>query len=133
MDIDANLMVELDRRMQGKASVSDIRQEWQKFLKGRCSGCGAKSHTNDAQRYKDNVCNSCSKTGHWERVCLTRLLRNAGLDTNKSKQRVAASNSEPSSSGSIVDVDEQNAQLQDTITLLQKELAELKAEKAKGF
>ena len=133
MDIDANLAVELDRRMQGKSSASDIRQEWQKFLKGRCSGCGAKSHANDSQRHKDDKCKHCGRTGHWERVCLTRLLQNAGISPDKNRQRVAASVPEASSSGQAADVDEQNARLQDTIELLKKELAELRGNQDKGF
>jgi hypothetical protein len=147
MDIDASIILELTNLSSLVSTVSDIRKVWQKYMTPRCSCCGSTRHKYTAQLHLNVTCNHCHQPNHYARVCLTRLLESRGFKA--APQRVAASAPSVSSpfpapsshasatvSALIADVDkleQENAQLKDSVALFQKQIAELQASIAANF
>jgi hypothetical protein len=139
MDIDVSIISELTNLSSLVSTVSDIRKVWQKYMTPRCSCCGSTRHKYTTQLHPNVTCNHCHRPNHYARICFTRLLESRGFKA--APQRVAASAPSVSSpspaslshapatvSASIADVDkleQENAQLKDSVALFQKQIAEL--------
>jgi hypothetical protein len=147
MDINASIILELTKLLSSVSTVSDIRKVWQKYMTPCCSCCGSTRHKYTTQLHSNVTCNHCHQPNYYARVCLTRLLKSHGFKA--APQRVAASalsvsspSLAPSShtpatvSASIADVnklEQENAQLKDSVALFQKQIAELQASIAANF
>jgi hypothetical protein len=147
MDIDASIISELTNLLSSVFTVSDICKVWQKYMTPRCSCCGSTRHKYTTQLHPNITCNHCHQPNHYARVCLTCLLKSHGFKA--APQRVAAlapSVSSPSPalsshapatvSALIADIDileQENAQLKDSVALFQKQIAKLQASIAANF
>jgi hypothetical protein len=69
MDIDATI------NAVKKVNVTD----WVCFMKGRCYGCGLHEHQKKDGGHKQDVCNHCSKVGHWANVCQNKFFGKPGM------------------------------------------------------
>jgi hypothetical protein len=51
-------------------------QDWRSRMRGKCFGCGRTGHSagTDECRGKNIVCRYCSRTGHYETVCLDKFV-----------------------------------------------------------
>jgi len=99
------------------------RDDFRKYMQGKCYGCGSTAHLKAAGHHERDHCGHCGRTGHQEIVCQDKFM---GFGPRTA--RVAASSSVPT--GKLVDVSEDQS---GTIERLQKELAELRAMPESGF
>jgi hypothetical protein len=129
------------------STVSDICKVWQKYMTSHCSCCKSTCHKYTAQLHPNVTCNHCHRPNHYACVYLTRLLESRGFKA--APQRITTSAPSVSSlspalsshapttvSASIADVDkleQENAQLKDSVALFQKQIAELQASIAANF
>jgi hypothetical protein len=134
MNIDVSIISELTNLLSLVSIVLDICKVWQKYMTPHCSCCGSTRHKYTAQLHSNVICNHCHWPNHYTRVCLTWLLKSRSFKA--APQRVTASapsvsspSPAPSShapatiSASIANVnklEQENAQLKDSVALFQK-------------
>jgi hypothetical protein len=147
IDIDASIISELTNLSFSVSTVSDIRKVWQKYMTPRCSCCGSTRHKYTAQLHPNIICNHCHWPNHYARICLTQFIKSHGFKAAPQRIAVSAplvSSPSPASlshapatiSTSITNVDkleQENAQLKDSVALFQKQIAELQASIAANF
>ena len=125
------------------------RQDFQRFISGRCWGCGSVDHikTSDKCPAKNSFCGYCKRPGHRETVCKDKFLgleRDLGLKPkNSSGQGGSRSTADKSRSvkgaevggGDQDEAEEKAANELDTLVAAAKELeAKIAAmKKSKGF
>jgi hypothetical protein len=147
MDINASIISELTNLSSSVSTVLDICKVWQKYMTPRCSCCGSTHHKYMAQLHSNVTCNHCHWPNHYACICLTRLLESRGFKA--APQQVAASaplvfspslalssHAPTTVSASIANVnklEQENAQLKDSVALFQKQITELQASIAANF
>jgi hypothetical protein len=135
MDIDAN---NIDSHFQG-LSNEDVVKKWRKWMKDCCRCCGSKLHENSLEKHPGPlVCNHCSRTGHFSRVCLARLQGKPATQCAAATGPVSASSPAPAtatiaSSTSIMDYEAENAALKDSIAILTKQVQGLAEQVKQAF
>ncbi len=137
MDIDAS---NFDSMYEGLTNRDDIIKQWRKAMTGRCKCCGSKAHRFDTTRHPQAKCNHCGKEGHWQKVCVNRLLGKPKVQSVSATSDPAASSSSdattPSSSATISasqDPEAEVAALKDFIDIQNKQMADLVAKVEKAF
>jgi hypothetical protein len=141
MDIDAN---NIDSHFQGLFN-KDVVKKWHKWMKDCYHCCGSKSHENSLEKHPGPlVCNHCSRTGHFSRVCLARLQGKPATQCTAATGPVSAPSPAPAaiiassaaiiaSSASITDYEAENAALKDSIAILTKQVQGLAEQVKQAF
>ncbi len=88
---DPNAM-EVDATKQG--SGKKTHGDFQKFMTGKCYGCGSKDHTKKDGNHERDVCNHCQKAGHRSTVCFFKFVG----QPSKAKAKAAATSEDASAS-----------------------------------
>lgn len=132
MDIDAS---NFDDSFRGLTDREAIKKQWRRVLKDRCSCCGSKAHKrDDIAQHRDSICNHCGKSGHWAKVCLSRLY---GEPKRAPQPQAVRANTEASSSGSSSNSDNDHgaelAALKDMLAMQQKQMASMAEALQKAF
>jgi hypothetical protein len=139
MNIDASIILELMNLLSLIFTVSDICKIWQKYMTPCCSCCESTRHKYTAQLHPNVTCNHCHWLNHYACICLIRLLESCGFKT--APQQITAlaplvsspspaplSHASTTISALIANVDkleQENAQLKDSMALFQKQITEL--------
>jgi hypothetical protein len=135
MDIDAN---NIDSHFQGLFN-EDVVKKWRKWMKDHCRCCGSKSHENSLEKHPGPpVCNHCSHTGHFSRVCLTCLqgkpaIQRAAATGPVSALSPALAAATIAFSAFIMDYEAENAALKDSIAILTKQVQGLAEQVKQAF
>jgi hypothetical protein len=124
IDINAN---NINSHFQG-LSNEDIVKKWHKWMTDRCYCCGSKLHENSLEKHPGPlVCNHCSCTGYFSRVCLARLQGKPATQRAATIGPISALSPAPTaaiiaSSVFITDYEAKNAALKDFIAILTKQV-----------
>ena len=91
---DPNAM-EIDASRQGPNGRS--RDDFTQAMRGRCYGCGLRTHTKKDCKHNKTQCNHCKRYGHLIAVCQDRFMgleKDRGLSRNTQRVRATATTEE---------------------------------------
>jgi hypothetical protein len=88
MQVDASA-----QKPQQSGAAKKTKDDFTKFMQGKCFRCGSKDHSKKNGNHEHDVCNHCGKTGHRSTVCFGKF-----MGTPK-KAGVAATTDSTDSSG----------------------------------
>lgn len=103
------------------------REDFNRFMRGKCYGCGSEAHVKKDGGHDREICNYCRRAGHREVVCMDKFLkkprsqRASATVEGEGEAQTAASTSTPSA----VDTSVLLAQLMEQQKLLAEQIAAL--------